>query len=221
MLAKWIVCRVTKPNRPGFAEAQSRWSTIAGCDGFRGQFGGFAGDHAHIVGLWSDQAAYQQFMRHEHDLIAGRNRQSQFYSEIQVGLLSQAMDMPGQHATLADAVPFASFVRIADCTVAEARIDHFLEVQRAVWSPGMASAPGMLGGAFWSFDGQPNRFLVVSLWRSEAEHDAYATELLPRLRGLAVPEQDLVSIQGYHFGLQLPWSVNPHRPRRLLAMVQS
>lgn len=212
MLAKWIVCRVDGPDRAGFAQAQLHWNALARCEGFRGQFGGFTESCAHIIALWSVPGAYVRFMQREHDSIGGTSAQSSFYSELRVSLLSEVMDMPGRHTGLAEAVPSATFVRIADCTVADSRIDHFLEMQRSVWSPGMAGAPGMLGGAFFRFEDHAHRFLVVSLWRSAAEHAAYASELLSTLRGRAAPEQDLRSIHGHHFVLERAWSVSPISP---------
>ncbi len=207
MLAKWIVCRVSQSNRPAFAAAQLKWTGIAGCDGFSGQFGGFCGEHVHVVGLWSKRELYEQFMQRDHDSITRANRQHELCSDIRVCVLSRVMDLPGEHASLADAVPFGVFARIALCEVHEANVEHFLAIQREVWAPAMANVPGMLGGAFWSFDEHPNRFLVSSLWRSESDHSAYSSGVVPQLRQRTAVEQDLASIQGYHFNLQRPWSV--------------
>jgi Domain of unknown function (DUF4937 len=211
VLAKWIVCRVSGSNRPAFSAAQQKWSRIAGCNGFIGQFGGFCGKHAHVIGLCSKRDLYEQFMQRDHGAIAPANWQQEFYANIRVCVLSKVMDMPGEHASLANAVPSGVFARVAVCEVHKPNVEHFLAMQREVWTPAMAGAPGMLGGAFWSFEGQPNRFLVSSLWRSESEHSTYMSEAVPTLRQCAAAEQDLVSVQGYHFDLQRTWSVCPSR----------
>jgi Domain of unknown function (DUF4937 len=70
VLAKWIVCRVSGSNRPAFSAAQQKWSRIAGCNGFIGQFGGFCGKHAHVIGLCSKRDLYEQFMQRDHGAIA-------------------------------------------------------------------------------------------------------------------------------------------------------
>jgi heme-degrading monooxygenase HmoA len=214
MIAKWIVCRVSESHRSAFAAAQRLWSGMSGCNGFSGQFGGFCGEHAHIVGLWSQRELYDQFMSCRHDVIARENRQHEFYSHIHVSVLGKVMELPGECASLAEAVTSAVFARLAVREVHESNVEHFLAMQRDVWAPAMAKAPGMLGGACWSFEGQPSRFLVSSLWRSESEHGAYASGEVPRLRECAAVDQDIAQVQGRHFNLQQSWSIRPSIERK-------
>ncbi|MCB9898136.1 MAG: DUF4937 domain-containing protein [Planctomycetes bacterium] len=209
MLAKSIACTVAERERPAFARAQRRWSAIATCDGFLGQLGGFEGDGAYVLGLWRDGDAYARFMREAHDEVTSTNDQAATYSAISVELARVALGMPGECASLVEALPYAGFLRVAECDVDPTRVGHFTAVQRDVWTPGMARVPGMLAGAFWTSDTRPARFLVTTLWRGEREHVAYARDVLPALRGRAAADADLRAIRGRQFTLEPSWTVLP------------
>lgn len=212
MLAKWIICRVAEASRPGFSEAQLSWSATAECRGFLGQCGGFHGDFAHMLALWKDRSALEAFTRMEHDAIANSSQQRGFYSAIQVHVLSRVMDLPGEHPTLAEAVPLGAFVRIADCTVHVANRTHFVDAHKQVWRPGLAAVPGMLGGAMWTFDDRPNRYLVMTLWDDEESHARYVSDAMPDLRARAATHADIAHIESRPFHLVPSWTVSLSGP---------
>jgi len=209
MMLKWITCRTAPETREPFAQAQRAWEAIARVPGFLGQFGGFAGDDAQILGLWRDDAAYRSFMRSEHDRVAETNRQSRFYRSIEVRLWTQRFRMPGSEPELALALAEARYLRMADCTVREGRVDRFVAAQREIWLPGMADVPGMLAGELWSFQGQGRRFLVTSLWSGERDHSDYMGQRLPALRARARTADDLVALEGFGLRLLPEWMVLP------------
>ena len=209
MFGKWIRCQVSNPSQKAFDEAQCLWSSIARCRGFKGQFGGFHADFAMILALWEKMDDYQHFMSNTHDEVMATSSQHQTYSSLEAHLLERVMVMPGAKSSFSSAIPTAEVLRIADCLVHENRVADFIDRQHRIWAPGMAQAPGMLASLFWSFIDQPNRFLVSTLWRSQKEHDNYATSLLPKLRATARPDRDLIELKGCSFKLNPRWTVVP------------
>jgi heme-degrading monooxygenase HmoA len=98
---------------------------------------------------------------------------------------------------------------VADCRVRPGRDDHFRDVQRTVWAPGMAEADGMLGGMFTQLG--DHRYLVTTGWRDAESHRRYVAERLPRLRERAGAAADLSAIRGHEVALMRSWLVAPSR----------
>lgn len=91
MLIKLIQCQVPGAMHERFATGQMAWAVLADCSGFLAQFGGWSfadPTRAVIVGLWSDRAAYDAFMRDVHDRIFANNDQAGAYDSIEVSLWS-------------------------------------------------------------------------------------------------------------------------------------
>ena len=203
MIIKWIVCEVTAEQRAAFSEAQAGWSALSGVSGFLGQLGGWDQDgRACIAGLWRDREAYRHFMTAVHDDITDGNAQEGTYTASRVALFDSVMAI---QAGLSGAE--GGLLRVADCRVLAGREEHFIQVQREVWNPGMGGAPGMAGGAFAR--GEGSRYLVLSRWADHAAHASYRAERFPELRSRAGAGQDLDAITGYRVALEPAWEVSP------------
>ena len=69
----------------------------------------------------------------------------------------------------------------------------------------------MLGGAFSVVvENEENRFLVISLWKSESSHERYVTDSLQRLREQAGTADDVEEMTGHRILLEKEWTVLGH-----------
>jgi len=212
LLVKWIRCAVGEMDRRAFSEAQSKWSVIAGSPGFVGQHGGWDiranSPTACIVCVWQDIDSYRSFMGMLHDKITDANQQARTYSEIHVDHCDVVFAMPGAHEGLIEGIASGgSFLRVAECTVKADRVESFLQVQRDIWVPAMASTPGMHGGLFLRSHTNPVSFTVLTSWTSILEHDDYAKNRVPELRRRADVTADLEKLVGRFIPLEPRWSV--------------
>jgi hypothetical protein len=200
-LVKWVRCRVIDSER--FDAGQRAWSDLGGQPGFLGQAGGWSSresDVAHVFGCWADRPTYDTFMADDHDRIAGRQVGS--YTEIDVRLFEHRLDVG---PPLALGIAAGTALRLAHCHVHDDRVAHFTAAQAKVWNPGMGTATGMLGGSFGQRD--ETEFLVLSAWRTFADHERYVADRFPDLRRRAEAGRDLVSIRGDLISLQPAWTV--------------
>ncbi|MFJ9080077.1 DUF4937 domain-containing protein [Streptomyces sp. NPDC102278] len=208
MWGKWISCKVPVTARGQFSAAQRVWSTISDQPGLIGQVGGWdpATDCAHLLGLWTDAEAYLGFMQERHDAVSASNRQSANYSAIEVATGELVLEMPGE-TTLPRALERATLLRVADCRLLPGRQEHFLDTQRTVWAPGMATAGGMLTGVVTRLEA--DRYLVTTLWSSSTAHQRYTTQHLHALRSGAALDSDIQSMTGHALPLEVTWRVLP------------
>jgi heme-degrading monooxygenase HmoA len=210
MLIKWIVCEVAESKKERFSHAQQQWADAAGLVGFLGQVGGWdvkTPGHACIVALWDGPEQYQTFMAGAHDAIVRKNAQVDTYDAIAVALFDAIGEMPGRCGGLPRALALGTVLRIADCAVRDDRREHFLEVQRSAWMPGMARAEGMLGGVFSQGRAGNTRYLVPTLWEDREAHARYVGECLPRLRAQAQVEGDVERLDAHLVQLEPSWRV--------------
>ena len=198
---KWITCEVV--DRPGFDSGQRAWAALQGAPGFLGQGGGWSCQDpgtAHLFASWANRASYQAFMDGQHDDIAAA--QAGTYAGIGVRVLEHRLDVG---RPVRPGFPGASLLRMAYCHVRPERTGHFISAQADVWTPGMASAPGMLGGVFAQAAG--TEFLVLSTWRSPADHEKYRAERFTDLRRRAAATEDLTDVAGDLVEVERAWSV--------------
>ncbi|MFJ9695580.1 DUF4937 domain-containing protein [Kitasatospora sp. NPDC101183] len=209
MWGKWIGCTVPEAARGRFAEAQRGWSAIGGRPGLVGQVGGWDGatGRAHVLALWADEEAYGRFMREQHDAVFAATGQGGSYTAIEVATGPTVLTMAGDAGdNLPLALRRATLLRVADCHLLPGRDDHFLQVQRDRWAPGMAAAGGMLAGAVTRL--APHRHLVTTLWTSPTAHARYAADHLPGLLARAELDADLHGITGHVLPLEPTWRVS-------------
>ena len=214
MLVKWITCVVPSASEVRFSAAQAGWSALRVVPGLIGQIGGWDGGGdartACVLAVWEDRDSYETFQRDHHDRIVATTGQTGTYDTIDIAVGTVLQDMPG---TVAGMVHDAEVLRVADCRVRPGRDDHFRDVQRTVWVPGIAEADGMLGGLFTQLD--DHRYLVTTGWRDAESHRRYVVERLPRLRELAGAAADLSAIRGHEVALTRSWRVTGDAPSRL------
>lgn len=211
MLIKWVRCEVV--DRDAFDRGQRGWSALAGLPGFLGQCGGLASgprshsptehrqsdastDVAHVFGLWRSEADHRAFLTGPHDRLAADQAGS--YSAIEVRLFERVLDIGGGFPAR------GSVVRLAHCRVRDGRRAHFEQAQASVWNPGMAAAPGMLGGVFAHGD---SGFLVLTSWESADHHRRYTTDVFPDLFLRSGARDDLEAVAGAVIDLDPAWSV--------------
>ena len=155
---------------------------------------------AHIFAFWESRAFYDSFMARSHDRLAAT--QSGTFKDAQVKLFDYRFDVKtGFEPRFTD----SDLVRVALCRVHEERVEHFTLMQEKVWNPAMAGSPGMIRGMFAEAPG--HEFLVLSMWRSEAEHGKYRTERVERLALRAQTEADISSLTGDIVELESTWTV--------------
>jgi heme-degrading monooxygenase HmoA len=211
MILKWIVCSVRIEMRPLFSFAQSKWKGLSKVSGFLGQLGGWdlksPGD-ACVIGFWQDGAAYRSFMQNDHDRIFEDSKQVQTYDAIEVALLQPVLPMSGSRPSMISSLGEAKVIRVADCLVQKERVSHFLEAQKKVWLPGMGDAPGMLAGYFnRTLVENIERYVVITIWESDEQHESYVQTMLPQLKREASVEADVEQITGRLITVESNWLV--------------
>ncbi len=155
---------------------------------------------AHLFARWRNQRDHQRFLAGAHDRLAAD--QVGTYDAIEVRLWEHRLDIGVGFPSDFSA---GSVVRLAHCQVKAGRGEHFVRAQAEVWNPGMQAAPGMRGGVF-AARGQ-TEFLVLSLWKSMADHERYRADHFPDLRREARAADDLDDITGDLLELEPAWTV--------------
>ncbi|MCP9956973.1 MULTISPECIES: YdbC family protein [Streptomyces] len=201
MLVKWTRCTVV--DRRGFERGQRKWAGLPGEPGFRGQGGGWSRLRpgvAHVFSFWESRPFYDSFMARSHNRLA--TAQSGTFKDARTGLFDHRFDVKtGFEPRFTD----ADVVRVAHSRIREGRAEHYALMQEKVWNPAMAGSPGMLRGMFGEAPG--NEFLVLSMWRSAAEHGKYRAERVERLALRARLEADVVALTGDVVDLEAAWTV--------------
>ncbi len=210
MLVKLIQCRVPADQREQFARGQAQWCALSGCRGFCGQIGGWVVEDeglAVIIGLWSDHDAYDTFMRDVHDRVFDGSGQRGTYESIDVSLWHSRMPIPGSASSIPAGIDSAGAVRLARCRVRPDRVDHFIEVQRTIWNPGMAASGGLLNGLFSELSGRKHEFLVCTLWQDPDAPCRYQNSVFTELRRQAEVDRDCERVDGWIVSVRNEWRV--------------
>ncbi len=212
MIVKLIQVDVSPDLVDRFSSGQTAWQDLSKVEGFCGQIGGWALDNpsrAVIVGLWRDRACFRNFMTDVHDGIFAGSGQKGTYESSDVSLWNRVLDVPGHFETVFSAVDDGFFLRIALCRLKPDRREHFIDAQKTIWNPGMASAGGMKAGVFCESTMSPDRYMVCTLWGSESDHRHYREGPFHELRRRAEVEVDCESVLGLLAGVEPSWRVPP------------
>ncbi|MDR0271388.1 YdbC family protein [Paenibacillus sp.] len=212
MIIKKIMCKVREDQKENFSECQGQWQSINNIEGFLGQIGGWNHKEpltACIFSFWESQMAYQLFMDEAHDQVFLKSGQENTYTSIHVELLQGEFRIPGSEPDIVSVLRKANYVRTAFSQVKESRIDHFVEMQKEVWNPGMKKAEGMLGGEFARSQKNNLYYLVLTGWENTNVHEKYMANHFPGLIKTAAPEQDVVELTGNQFIVEESWRVCP------------
>ncbi|MEE9430030.1 MAG: YdbC family protein [Melioribacteraceae bacterium] len=210
MYLKWIVCEVENEFKSAFSEAQEKWFETKKTKGFMGQIGGWNLQYpteACILSFWEDKNSLNYFMENIHYEIFNNNKQEKTYKSIYVNYFNLKFNMPGSEIDFARRIKTATFLRIADCKVKPEKVNHFEEVQKSIWLPGMRKTKGMLGGEFSISEKEMSRYLVSTFWDSEKNHAQYVKNNLSILQNKSDVENDLLNITGKQILLENSWRV--------------
>ncbi|WP_433871381.1 DUF4937 domain-containing protein [Saccharopolyspora sp. CA-218241] len=195
MLVEWERCAVA--DRAGFDHGQRSWGGLRDLPGFLGRFGGWSGrGTAHVFSFWADRLAHDRFSAGFREVFAaGQEPGRVLLFERRADIGSPLPDTSG-----------AGAAHLRHRRVAPERAERAAAVLDAVWVPGTAVAPGLLGGVVARRSAE---FLVLTRWSSALAHARYRAERFPVLLGQAgddpaEEEADLVDVEP-------GWEVAPPR----------
>ena len=114
------------------------------------------------------------------------------------------MNMEGEANSLAEAVKKSSLLRIADCEVKPDKAEHFENMQKKVWIPGMQQTKGMLAGVFSKNN---FRYLVSTFWDNKESHTKYTEDNLSGLKAKINVANDITNIVEMKILLVDSWKV--------------
>jgi heme-degrading monooxygenase HmoA len=204
MLLKIIVVQVV--DAAAYDRAQRAWARLRAAPGFIAQTGGWThSQHAIIAAFWKSRSAHAAFMKGGHDALEREYLGS--HRAIDVTLAREHLPMDGEAPGILEAVEAGGFLRLTDCRVEREHVDHFLAVQREVWTPAMQASPGMLGGTFAQVEDDAQRFFVASLWSDERAHDRYQRERFPSAYTASAAQADTTRIMGQFAQIVPEWRV--------------
>jgi len=210
MYIKWINCNVSLHLKDKFSLAQEKWIRTKSAKGFVAQTGGWNSKdetEACIISFWENKYALQYFMTNFHDQIFIENKQDQFYSSIAVDHFNSNLTLEGESSTFIQAIKNAHILRIADCRVKNDKVEHFEQMQKEIWQPGMKNAKGMLIGYCSKSTNDTNAYLITSFWDSQENHQKYVDNILHGLREKADVINDLETTAGKQLFLVDSWKI--------------
>ena len=164
MLIKWIRAEVQNVNMHLFTSSQEGWSELSKVNGFLGQVGGWNlnnSNEACILGFWRDLDSYHDFMNLNHDEIYERSNQKGTFTNLKTNLYELNFYINNNDPLLF--MNSVNIIRVAECMVKTEKIEHFKQMQKSVWNPGMSKSNGFFGGVFASETRTSTEFLVISL----------------------------------------------------------
>ncbi|TMU85072.1 DUF4937 domain-containing protein [Bacillus sp. BHET2] len=210
MIIKRIICKVIEDQKVAFHENQKQWSSLSKEKGFIGQVGGWSNEEpltACIYAFWESQEDYDYFMNEVHDEIFVPSDQGSTYSSIDVRLFDERGSIFRNESELNSVLWKSEYIRVTLAKVREDRLDHFVEMQQKVWSPGMGKSEGMLGGVYSFSQNEKGLFLTLSGWENEVCHHMYVKNRYPRLVEAAKLMEDAEGIVGEGFKVEDEWRV--------------
>ena len=209
MIIKKISCQVHEHQKPLFSRAQEEWKEILPTAGFLGQIGGWSLSDpltAIIFAFWEDEASYERFMNEDHDRVFHNSDQESTYFSIDTELFQVEHDLLEGLSGLGTLIRRANYICAAFTQVKRNRIEHFLEIQRSVWNPGIEQAEGMAGGVICRSQSASQHFLIFTGWENQSYHQKYRPHLFPNLHK-AAPQQDVNHLSGESFPVEEGWRV--------------
>ncbi|MGF3105926.1 DUF4937 domain-containing protein [Rossellomorea sp. DUT-2] len=212
MIIKVITCKVSEECKEDFFEEQKIWEALSPLNGFLGQVGGWSNKEpliACIFAFWENQEANQYFMDNSHDKILLHSNQSSTYKSIAVSLYEESFTIPGSKKKITHVLEKAKYVRVARALVKPGHADHFIDMQKEIWNPGMSLAEGFLGRSFAISKKRMRDFLVFTCWENERFHQKYVEKHFPVLVTATKMQTDVQDIKGEELVLEEAWRVLP------------
>ncbi|GGE63348.1 YdbC family protein [Priestia taiwanensis] len=212
MFIKWIKCLVNEEDKDAFSLAQQQWRNLESAEGFLGQVGGWNKKQpceAGIISFWKDDISYWQFMERIHDEIVDMNKQRNTYTHISVELYDGQRQIGKEHPFV-DVLTEGCILRAGDCTVKRGNEADFERTQREVWNPGMEETGGILASVFCRSQTDIQRYLAVSIWKSEEIHEQYVKGKVSKLRERSSVTEITERISGHVIEMDRSWIVLPN-----------
>lgn len=174
MLAKMMTCYVHEDQKEVFSYKQQHWAALAQVDGFIGQLGGWNTEQqaeAFVLGLWEDEEAYQDFMKHTHDSIFYKSGQKSTYHHLNVDISKQAQTQGGRYNFFRSSAIEARYIMVTTCRVDGDRSFTVKELTDQLTHPNHRCLFHVAAS------GQPETVTIISLY-SIAKPDKTADQLL-------------------------------------------
>ncbi|MBM7836947.1 heme-degrading monooxygenase HmoA [Alkalihalobacillus xiaoxiensis] len=210
MIIKQIACDVMEAKKELFSSGQRKWNALEQVDGFIGQFGGWSDKEknlAHLFSFWENEAAYQSFMKSEHDRIADFAKQSESITAIDVTIVKNIYNIKSVIG-FKKADVGATYIRFTNPVVKECRATHFEQMQADVWNTGMAQQQGMKAGSFAKSASVTGSYLILTQWDSKAAHHDYTMSKLNFLKEASNVNVDVSAIGGDVFTVEPSWCLS-------------
>jgi heme-degrading monooxygenase HmoA len=196
MLASWIVAAMPESDRARFSNAQEKSATPIDCDGFIAEIAGWVDSSprkAVILGLWRDRSSYQRRMQLEHDTFAASK------SEHPILLASVIMKINESDPRILAAE--AKLLRVSDARLRPACSPIFIARQVETWNPAFQTAHGMMGALLCHVDGERDRYLNASFWRTREDMDDFEQRLIPAVSEQVGLKEYIETVIAYHVRL--------------------
>lgn len=211
MIVKWMKSKVPISQRQAFSLAQEEWSRFYQVSGLLGRVGGWNlkdSNEASILTFWKDEQSYMDYREEWHEKWVKESGLDQIIPTVSSHMYTKKLDIPGRGD-----FPIFHFedgtehlIKIGDIRAQKEKVEQFMLLQQSVWNISMSHAPGMLTGMFAESTSDPQRFVVLTRWRSEREYEAYENHLLPKLSHWSYGN-DMTQFQGRCIRLEQSWGV--------------
>ncbi len=194
-----LSCTTLAPSGiPGFGASHAKGpsSGFSRLPGFLGQAGGFdTQGRLRLVALWQGAEALASCSK-----VVGQWSSVQENRAVKV-----RMAIPGAAPTTDQALAQAKILRIVQGKVNPGSQEELLELQLTFWRPSLSARKDLLGGWVGICEQPPYHYLAVTLWRSEAAHDRWVEEHVPRLRQQTQARRAFAEIRTHKIFLASQW----------------
>ncbi|OAJ33568.1 DUF4937 domain-containing protein [Piscirickettsia salmonis] len=209
MLVQWICGEVIDSQREAFVKQQSDWqNALKAASGFVAQAGGWDShneDDVSVLDFWQDRASFEQFNQRPHIELCGVGGK-QSCQLLSSSVFELSLMISGDYDDFFKAIPHCAVMRVAECTVKEDCVDHFLNAQQTIWAPGLKAAHALCAAVMQDIH-NPMHHFVVSLWKDEKEHKNYTLRSLPVLRSQSEILKDVDFLWGKLVNFSPDWMV--------------
>ncbi|PAD35773.1 YdbC family protein [Terribacillus saccharophilus] len=212
MLLKFLICRVDPKQKAEFSLGQASWGDLKNSRGFLGQIGGWdikEIDKAHIVSVWKDDSSYEEFMNNQHDKIYTKRNQSDSILSIEVETYNIYLSFLDQLRNITEFLTDSPFIRIVKSKIKPSCTESYIEKQKNLWIPEMATTQKMDSCLFGESNRHKNSYITLTGWVSYKDHDWYQQNILPVLLEAADIISDIEQIEGWNFLVEEDWVVSP------------
>ncbi|ODN43604.1 DUF4937 domain-containing protein [Piscirickettsia litoralis] len=207
MLVQWICGEVLDNQRDAFAKQQSDWQKeLNVAPGFVAQAGGWDchnEDEVSVLDFWQDRDAFEAFNQRPHLELCGTDADNSCRL-LSLSVFELSLMINGECDDFFTAISKCEVMRVAECTVKEDCVEHFLDAQRNIWAPGLKDAHALCAAVMHNIN-NPRHHFVVSLWKDQKEHKNYTLRSLPVLRSQSEILKDVDFLWGKLVNFSPDW----------------